>query len=128
VLEYAKGELANAQRRLEECLRIRTALRGPDHEDLTIPLDNLARLAQARRDFTEAERLDREALRIDLLTRGKDHPQYIRHLHNLATTLHDRGDLDGAEPLYRQTVDLLRQVLGRSTRKRSRRWAISGAC
>ena len=55
-----------------------------------MPLDNLARLAQERRDFVTAERLYREALRIDLRTRGKDHPQYIRHLHNLATAMHEQ--------------------------------------
>ena len=102
----------SAERQLDECLRIRIARLGPDHEEITVPLDNLARLAQDRRDFVAAERLYREALRIDLRTRGKDHPQYIRHLHNLATALHEQGDLDAAEPLYRQTVDLFQQVLG----------------
>jgi sugar diacid utilization regulator len=53
VILHAKGDFAGAQRRLDECLRIRVARLGRDHEDITVPLDNLARIAQDRRDFVD---------------------------------------------------------------------------
>ena len=102
----------HAEQHLNECLRLRIARYGPNHELVTVPLDNLARLAQDRRDLDAAERLYRAAIDIDERNKRLDHPQYIRHLHNLATALHGKGDLDGAEPLYRKALGLYRQVLG----------------
>ncbi|HEY4366539.1 MAG TPA: serine/threonine-protein kinase [Steroidobacteraceae bacterium] len=113
-LQQSNFDFKAAERSFETCLQIRTEQLGTGRgsEQIALPLDNLALIAQQRNDYVRAEQLLREALAIDRRMLGEDHPQYIRHLHHLASVMWDRGDLRQAEDLYRQSIDLSKRVLG----------------
>jgi len=113
-VQQSKGELKAAEQSFTTCLQIRTEMlgSGKGSEQIALPLDNLALIAQQRSDYERAGKLLREAIAIDRRTLGEDHPQYIRHQIHLASVEYDSGDLQQADDLYRQSIELSRRVLG----------------
>jgi Flp pilus assembly protein TadD len=64
---------------------------GPDHPDVAIDLNNLARLLQDTSRLAEAEPLMRRALAILENSLGHDHPRTVTVRHNLALLLREMG-------------------------------------
>ena len=79
---------------------------------MTIPLDNLARIALERGDYPQAEKLLHRALDIDRASRGTDNLQYGRHVHRLARVKTESGDHEEAEKLFQEAVALYQKLLG----------------
>ena len=57
---------------------------GPDHPQVALGLNNLARLYRARGKYAEAEPLYKRALAINEKALGSDHPDLATTLNNLA--------------------------------------------
>ena len=85
---------------------------GPDHPNVAIDLNNLARLLQATNRLSEAEPFMRRALAINEKSFGPDHPNVAIALNNLALLLYATNRLAGAEPLYRRTLAIDEKSFG----------------
>ena len=77
---------------------------GPDHPNVAIRLNNLAKLLQDTNRLAEAEPLMRRALAIDEKSYGPDHPNVAISLNNLARLLQATNRLAEAEPLMRRAL------------------------
>ena len=84
------NRLAEAEPLMRRALAIGEKSFGPDHPNVAISLNNLARLLQATNRLTEAEPLFRRALAIDETSFGPDHPEVARDLNNFARLLQER--------------------------------------
>jgi hypothetical protein len=69
------NRFAEAEPLLRRALAIDERSYGPDHPEVTIDLDRLARLLQDTNRLAEAEPLLRRALAIDEKSYGPDHPK-----------------------------------------------------
>ena len=78
------GEYAKAEPLLQEALRIRQKVLGPEHPDTAKSLNNLAALYQDMGEYAKAEPLYQEALRIRQKVLGSEHPDTATSLNNLA--------------------------------------------
>ena len=96
------GEYAKAEPLLQEALRIRQKVLGPEHPDTATSLNNLAALYQAMGEYAKAEPLYQEALRIRQKVLGPEHPDTATSLDNLALLEFDLGRIDEATALARQ--------------------------
>jgi len=97
---------------LEDSLRIRRHILGPDDPDVASSELNLALALQEIGEKTEAEALAREAL--ETLRRGgaTSSPAYAAGLNNLGGLLEARGEHDSAEALFREALSLKRRIPG----------------
>ena len=85
---------------------------GPDHPDVAIKLNNLARLLQDTNRLSEAEPLMRRAFAITEQRFGPDHPDVAIKLNNLAGLLRDTNRLSEAEPLMRRALAIDERSFG----------------
>jgi tetratricopeptide (TPR) repeat protein len=85
---------------------------GPDHPNVAISLNNLARVLHVTNRLLEAEPLIRRALAIDAQCFGPDHPNVAMRLNNLALLLMDTNRLAEAEPLMRRALAIDEQSFG----------------
>jgi serine/threonine-protein kinase len=111
-VQWAKGELKEAEEAHRQALAIRREVRGADGIEVAESLNALGVvfLAQGRQD--EAEPLLTEALEIRRNQLGPEHPLVAETLGNLAVALNRKGDLVGAEQLYLEELELGRRLLG----------------
>ena len=106
---------------------------GPHSHELAVVFNNLAAIAQARRESAEAERLYRRALAIKEQRLGPAHPDVGVTLNNLAVLYKSQGMYAQAAPLYRQALAIFEAALGpahpnvvaaaRTTRSLCARWS-----
>jgi tetratricopeptide (TPR) repeat protein len=104
VLFDAKADYAQAETLKRRALAIGETSYGPDHPNVAIRLNNLARLLQDTNRLAEAEPLMRRALAIGEESDGPDHPNVAIRLNNLASLLYDTNRLAEAEPLMRRAL------------------------
>jgi CHAT domain-containing protein len=106
------GEYAKAEPLLQEALRIRQKVLGPEHPDTAGSLNNLASLYKHTGEYAKAEPLYQEALRIWQKVLGPEHPDTATGLDNLAELYRDLGALAKAEPLLQEALRIRQKALG----------------
>ncbi|MES1213585.1 MAG: tetratricopeptide repeat protein, partial [Singulisphaera sp.] len=103
------GRLREAQPLLEESLRIREMLSGPDSLETAESLHDLAALRFANFDFSATRQLLARALAIRLSKLGPDDPDTIRTKFNVAWLAVTNGNSSEAEK--RAALPLMEEVL-----------------
>jgi tetratricopeptide (TPR) repeat protein len=93
---------AKAEPLLQEALRVRQKVLGPQHPGTATGLDNLASLYMCMYEYAKAEPLFQEVLRIRRKVLGPEHPDTVTSLRNLAWLDFDLGRMDEATDLARQ--------------------------
>jgi TPR repeat protein/CHAT domain-containing protein/Tfp pilus assembly protein PilF len=106
------GEYAKAEPLCQEALRITQKVRGPEHPDTAISLNNLAKLYSDTGEYAKAEPLYQEALRIKQKVLGAEDPSTATSINNLAGLYQDMGEYAKAEPLYQEALRIKQKVLG----------------
>lgn len=81
-------------------------------EDITIAMNNVARVLSHQRRFMEAEQLHRQALHKGELLLGRLHPHVLITRGELAGTVRDQNRLDEAEEMYNALVKDRLRLLG----------------
>jgi|SRR5271166_25268 len=109
---YAKGNYQEAIPLAEKAVEIARRLRGPDHPETALTLNNLAELYEAMGEYAKAEPLFQEALRIRQKVFGNEHPDTAESLNSLAELYRAMGEYAKAEPLYREALRIRQKVLG----------------
>ena len=104
VLFTAKADYAEAEPMMRRALAIDEKGYGPNHPNVAIRLNNLARLLKDTNRLAEAEPMMRRALAIDEQSYGPDHPKVAIRLNNLALLLQATNRLAEAEPLMRRAL------------------------
>jgi len=69
---------------------------GPEHLNVSDPLNGLANLLRDRNQYAEAERLYQRVLSLREQYLGQQHPDTAQTLHDLAVLRHRQGYLDEA--------------------------------
>ena len=113
------GEYPKAEPLLQEALRIRQKVLGPEHPDTALSLNNLGGLYRVMGQYDKAEPLFQEALRIRQKVLGPEHPDTATSLNNLAELYHDMGA--NLQALY----DLLWAPIGQALPRQTKRVIIS---
>ena len=111
IIQMRRENLAAAEQLFQSCLASYETSSGVSDSEMTMPLENLARILAVRGDYAGSEQLYRRVLGINIKL-GEDHPRYIQQLHNLATVLQRSGQLVEAEKLYRQAYAMTQRVYG----------------
>jgi tetratricopeptide (TPR) repeat protein len=86
-------------------------VRGPDHPDTAISLNNLAGVLIEQGDYAAAHMLCRRAMMICEKARP-DHPDTALILHNFAGVLRELGDYDAARSLFERALTIWEKALG----------------
>jgi tetratricopeptide (TPR) repeat protein len=97
----------------EEAVRIAENELGPQHQGLSLALNNLAELYQLQGDFSNAEMLIRHAIKITEETQGRDHPDVASSLFRLAELYNARGNFPEAATLFDHSLKIKEKYLGR---------------
>jgi tetratricopeptide (TPR) repeat protein len=105
--EYAQAELLFGR-----ALDITEKVRGSEHLETTIRLNNLAGLYNSLGRHSEAEPLYRRALDIREKILGPNDPYVATSLNNLAELYREQGRYNDAEPLYRRALEIFEKALG----------------
>jgi hypothetical protein len=92
------NRLAHAESFIRRALAIGEQSYGPDHPDVAIRLNNLARLLQATNRVAEAEPLMRRAFVICDTSLGPNHPTTVTFRNNLAALEAALAKGDGRKP------------------------------
>jgi Tfp pilus assembly protein PilF len=102
-LRLQVDDLVSAESLITRALGIAEAALGAAHPEVSVALNNLARLFFKRRDFAKA---DRHLLRLLEIKRalGKDHPEVANVLGSLGRLRQAVGKNDQAEQLWRQAL------------------------
>jgi tetratricopeptide (TPR) repeat protein len=98
------GDLAAAERRVEEVLTLQRQINGAKHPSVILTLANLGSLARRRGDLTRAEPLYREAINLAEEVLGANHPTGARISVGLAAVLAQSGRGQEAESLYQRIL------------------------
>ena len=85
---------------------------GPESEEVSIRLNDMAQLLLAQGKYDDAELLIRRALAITEKALGAEHPDTALRLGNLGSLLRIKGDFDAAEQLLRKSLEILDRELG----------------
>ena len=107
-----QGDLETAITLETESLRSLEAIRGPQHPDVPVILNNLATLEQNRARLPEAEALLRRAIDVGSRGRSDEDPDMLVWRRNLAGVLQDQGRLDEAGEIYTRVLETRERTLG----------------
>src|SRR5260370_25413500 len=83
----------------ERAVEVSKRVRGPEHPDTALSLNNLGALYKVMGAYTKADPLYQESLRIRQKVLGSEHPNTAPSLNNLAVLYRDMGEYAKAEPL-----------------------------
>lgn len=101
---FRGGADADAIPLVEHALAIRVNILGPEDPRIAEPLQLLASLRRAQRDYALAEQLAAHALNILEAALGACHPRLVPALHNVADLYHAREAYRDAEQHYRRAL------------------------
>ena len=101
-----------AAQTLEEAVRDRERILGPDHPDTLTSRNNLASPYESVGDFSRAVPLFEEALSDRVRVLGPDHPKTLASRNNLASAYQSAGEFSRAVLLFEQTLSDSERVLG----------------
>ena len=93
-------------------LETRERLRGPEHPDTAINLNDLAFLYHAVGDYATAADLFQKALKIREKVLGPNHPGTATSICNLATLYNEDGNYAAAEPLFQRALKIFEKTPG----------------
>ena len=79
---------------------------------LLTSINGLAKLNQARGDFSRAEEFYHRALKLGQETLASQHPSTLTSMNGLAVLLHDQHQYERAERLAWEVLEARRKVLG----------------
>jgi tetratricopeptide (TPR) repeat protein len=108
------GRYREAEALLRKAIAVGERAFGPDHAELSGPLNDLAVSYKYLARFVDAGPLYQRALRITQRTLGPDHPDVATIYHNLGGLEHAAGNWSRGEPFARRAVRLRVRALGRS--------------
>jgi tetratricopeptide (TPR) repeat protein len=106
------GLYKKAQPLLENALKIREKLLGPNHSDTATSFNNLADIYFEQGKYAEAEPLYKRALAIREKILGPNHYYTGNSLLNLASLYREQGKYVEAEPLYKRALSIREKALG----------------
>jgi CHAT domain-containing protein/tetratricopeptide (TPR) repeat protein len=96
----------------QRALAIVEKVRGPEHPDTALSLNNLAELYQATGAYAKAQPLLERALAIREKVLGPEHPDTATSLNNLAGLYKATSAYAKAEPLYQRALSIREKILG----------------
>jgi CHAT domain-containing protein/Tfp pilus assembly protein PilF len=105
-------ELDNAERITRQAFERLAQKYGPDHPNLSNPLQNLGIIARQRGHYSEALELFERAHRIRETTLGPQHPYTAAVLINIGNVHKDVGEFAKARDLYQRALDILEVSAG----------------
>ena len=111
-LEHNRGRYAEAERYLQQALKLQRKVLGLRHPEVARTLSRLSVVRVDAGRLPAAEALLRQALAIQRQALEPGHPDLVDTLNNLALALHYQGSLEQAEALYREALGLYRARLG----------------
>ena len=109
---YVKGRYAEAEQIAGIAYRYAGRVRGAEHPDTLISVNNLAELYRIQGRYGEAEPLFRHALEASERVLGAEHPGTLGSVNNLAVLYQAQGRYGDAEPLLRRALQASERVLG----------------
>ena len=101
---YFQSDAETAARYWHQNLALDERVLGPNHPDLALTLNNLARVLIEQRKFREAIPLLARSEKIFLAQRGDTHDDFAFIFSNLALARRGVGDDAGAETLFRRAL------------------------
>jgi tetratricopeptide (TPR) repeat protein len=107
-----QGRYEEADTGYQQALEIFKDLRGENHPDVAISLNNLASLYQSQGRYEKAEPLYKQTVEIFKGLRGENHPDVAISLNNLAELYRNQGRYEQAESLYQQAFTILKLLWG----------------
>jgi tetratricopeptide (TPR) repeat protein len=107
---FEKGRYADAEPLYRRSLAIREKVLGPDHPDITYPLNNLALLYKKQGRYADAEPLYKRALVIFEKALGPEHPNVATSLNNLAALYDSEGRYADAEPFLKRSLAIFEKI------------------
>ncbi len=112
VINYLKGNYANAETLCLRALMITENALGPEHPLVARLLYNFAVFYSTRGDDARAEPLLQRALPIQEKALGPDHPHVGHTLNRLATLSLNKGGFVSAESLFQRSLMISETALG----------------
>lgn len=109
---WQRAQYAEAERFFQQALSIDEKVRGLEHHDIAIDLNNLATLYEDQGKYAQAERLLQQALAIDQKVLGPDHLDVANSLNNLAWLYYVQGKHILAVPLQKKALTIRERELG----------------
>jgi TPR repeat protein/CHAT domain-containing protein len=109
---FQEGQFQEAVPLAQKAVAIARRLRGPEHPDTALSLNNLAAQYLGMGEFTKAEPLLQEALQIYRKVGGEEHSDTAVGLNNLGDLYEQMGEYAKAEPLYQKALQIYRKVGG----------------
>lgn len=106
------GLYDRAEQELDEAIRLRTKVLGPEHRDTLNAINARGRVLYKQGRYEEAERIHRHIW--DVLKRrfGEQDEDALWSMYNLAKALEKQGKLEEAERLHRRNVALRTEING----------------
>lgn len=108
----AEGRHAETEPILKEAIAVAEEVFGPEHLEVSTPLNNLAVSFKYLARYSEAGQLYQRALLIIERALGPDHPEVATIFHNLGGLEHAAGNYARGEPFARLAVRIRRRALG----------------
>src|SRR5262245_32088111 len=109
---YEKGQYDKSIALAEGALEFKEKQLGPDHAEVAMSLNHVARALTARTDYKRAESLLNRALAIEEKSPGANPSTVAETLNHLAALYLDKGDYVVAEPLYDRALAILEKAFG----------------
>lgn len=109
--------LPEAERWWRQQLDLTEKTLGPDHMQLTAPLEGLSKLCYSQQRFREAEAYLVRCLQINETHRDKNHPEVARTVENLAGLYFLQDRYVEAEPLIQRALAHKERTFGRRNAK-----------
>lgn len=107
-----RARYAEAEPLYRRALYMWERLLGPDHLEVTYPLNGLARLYNDQGEYAGAESLYQRALRIREQQLGPEHPETAETIHDLAQFRETQGKSEEARVWYVRALTVREQALG----------------
>jgi tetratricopeptide (TPR) repeat protein len=110
------GLYPEAQQQLERALDLQRRVRGEEHPDTLVTMNNLAQLYQDQGQYARAESLLTKALEAQRRVRGEEHRDTLQSMYYLAQLYQQHGKYARVEPLLTRALEIQRRVLGEEHR------------
>jgi CHAT domain-containing protein len=111
-LHQHNGKYALAMPLLTQAKNIYGKVKGEEHPDFALSLNNLANLYTEMGDFSNALPLLIQSKNIRGKVKGEEHADYAQSLNNLAHLYTEMGDFSKALPLFIQSKSIYTKVFG----------------
>nr|XP_036584644.1 Kinesin light chain 5 [Colletotrichum truncatum]KAF6794162.1 Kinesin light chain 5 [Colletotrichum truncatum] len=107
-----QGEYDRAEAVVQEAVRVRKDILGPEHPSTLTSMANLASTYRNQGRWEEAEKLEVQVMETSVTKLGADHPSTLSSMANLAATYWNQGRWEEAEKLEVQVMETRVTKLG----------------